>query len=295
MTVATASGLCKRIIACLDIAGGRTVKGVNFQNLRDAGDPVELSLFYELSGADEIMFLDITATHEERKTTLELVREVAQRLSIPLTVGGGISSIDDVEALLGTGADKVSINTAAVRNPDLVNEISNSFGSQCCVVAIDARARVANSVGATSGKGATVLDAPSKAANEIVDGAASVKKVGGSRWQVLVRGGRESPDLDALSWAEECVQRGAGEILLTSWDRDGSKEGFDNEMVSAFSTLPVPVIASGGAAGPQCFIDVFKNAAADAALAASIFHYSICTIDEIKQALTKEGVPVRLC
>ncbi|MGD9683777.1 MAG: imidazole glycerol phosphate synthase subunit HisF [Candidatus Obscuribacterales bacterium] len=265
MSAVGETGLCKRIIACLDIAGGRTVKGVNFQNLRDAGDPAELSLLYEELGADEIVFLDITATNEGRKTTIDLVRRVAGRLSIPLTVGGGVSTIDDVEALLAAGADKVSVNTAAVRNPALIDEIAGAFGSQCCVVAIDARARA-------------------------VEGEAS-----SGSYQVLIKGGREALDLDALTWARECVDRGAGEIMLTSWDRDGSRSGFDIEMTRAFSSLPVPVIASGGAAGADCFVDVFKSAGADAALAASIFHYSICTVDEIKKALEKEGVPVRPC
>jgi len=267
MSTTIATGLCKRIIACLDIAGGRTVKGVNFQNLRDAGDPVELSLLYEKFGADEIMYLDITATTENRKTTLDLVAGVAGRLSIPLTVGGGVSSIDDVEALLTAGADKVSVNTAAVRRPELISEIATAFGSQCCVVAIDARARTQSDFTGDSA----------------------------SPYQVLIKGGREALDLDALLWGRECVDRGAGEIMLTSWDRDGSRAGFDIEMTRAFSSLPVPVIASGGAAGAACFVEVFRDAGADAALAASIFHYSICTVDEIKQALNREGVPVRLC
>jgi len=251
--------LCRRIIPCLDIAEGRTVKGVNFQNLKDAGDPVELSLLYEKQGADEIMFLDITASHQERKTTVDLVAKVARQLSIPLTVGGGISDVRDVAALLEAGADKVSINTAAVRNPNLISDIADRFGSQCCVVAIDARAKA------------------------------------GPGWQVLIRGGRESAGLDALTWGQECVERGAGELLLTSWDKDGTRDGFDIAMTSAFSSLPVPIIASGGASGADSFIEVFQRGNADAALAASIFHFSICTVEDIKQALNKAGVSVRLC
>lgn len=251
--------LTKRIIPCLDVRDGRTVKGVNFTNLRDMGCPVELGLMYESQGADELMFLDITASVENRAATLEFVERVADHLSIPFTVGGGISSRDNVTEYLNAGADKVSINTAAVKRPDLVNEVSSQFGSQCCVVAIDAR-----------------------------------KKTVGEGWEVLIKGGREAVDLDALEWAQDCVNRGAGEILLTSWNRDGMQNGFDLEMVKAFSEqLSVPVIASGGAANPDSFVEVFQKAGADAALAASIFHDRLYSINDVKQAVKSAGISVR--
>jgi cyclase len=251
------SPLCKRIIPCLDVDNGRTVKGTKFQNLRDMGDPVEMGAEYERQGADELMFLDITASHEERKTMLAIVQAVADRLSIPFTVGGGIASIDDVKRLLDGGADKVSINTAAVNNPRLVDEIAKQCGSQCCVVAIDARKQ-------------------------------------GDSWVVLTRGGRVDTGLDAWQWAKQVVELGAGEILLTSWDRDGTLSGFDLELTEHFSRLPVPVIASGGAHSPQSFVDVFTNAGADAALAASIFHDGTWTVSALKAQIAKAGITVRI-
>jgi len=250
--------LTKRIIPCLDVRDGRTVKGVNFTNLRDMGCPVELGLMYESQGADELMFLDITASVEGRAAMLDFVERVADNLSIPFTVGGGVSSRQDVTDLLNAGADKVSINTAAVKRPELINEVSTQFGSQCCVVAIDARKK-----------------------DETV-------------WEVLIKGGRESVGLDALAWAEECVSRGAGEILLTSWNRDGMQNGFDIEMVKAFSEkLPIPVIASGGAANPESFVEVFQKAGADAALAASIFHDKIYSIEDVKKVVRNAGISIR--
>lgn len=257
------NGLCKRIIPCLDVANGRTVKGVKFQNLRDIGDPVELGFEYQKQGADELMFLDITASKEDRSTVFDLVRDVAHRLSIPFTVGGGISSLTDVRKLLELGADKVSINTSAVNRPELIEEIATACGSQCCVVAIDARKRTSTTEG--------------------------------SVWEVLTKGGSVATGMDAMQWGEECVRRGAGEIMLTSWDADGTQEGFDLEMVKSFSRLPIPVIASGGAKDPQSFVDVFSVGMADAALAASIFHDGIYTINQVKTQLNKEGIPVRLC
>ncbi len=257
--------LTKRIIPCLDVRDGRTVKGVNFTNLRDMGCPVELGLMYESQGADELMFLDITASVEGRAAMLEFVERVADNLSIPFTVGGGVSSRENVIDLLNAGADKVSMNTAAVKRPDLINEVSTQFGSQCCVVAIDARKK---ELGRDPGCRA--------------------------EWEVLIKGGRESAGLDALDWAEECVRRGAGEILLTSWNRDGMQSGFDIEMVRAFSEkLPIPVIASGGAANPQSFVEVFEKAGADAALAASIFHDKIYSIGDVKQVVRSAGICVR--
>ncbi len=257
------NGLCKRIIPCLDVANGRTVKGVKFQNLRDIGDPVELGFEYQRQGADELMFLDITASKEDRSTVFDLVRDVAHRLSIPFTVGGGISSLQDVRKLLELGADKVSINTSAVNRPELIEEIATACGSQCCVVAIDARKRTTATVG--------------------------------SVWEVLIKGGSVATGMDAMQWGEECVRHGAGEIMLTSWDADGTQEGFDLEMVKAFSKLPIPVIASGGAKDPQSFVDVFLTGRADAALAASIFHDGTFTINQVKTQLNQEGIPVRLC
>lgn len=276
--------LCRRIIPCLDIANGRTVKGVKFQELRDAGDPVELSLLYEEQGADELVFLDITASHEGRKTTLDLVAAVARQLTIPLTVGGGISTVDDVAQLLNAGADKVSVNTSAVKNPDLINQIATSFGSQCCVVAIDARSKQSND-GVEKQQPARLN----------IDGERDVNGDSEVGWTVLIRGGREDTGLDAFDWAKEAVARGAGEILLTSWDKDGTRDGFDIPMMKKFSSLPVPIIASGGASGVDSFVEVFTDGRADAALAASIFHFSDCTVSEIKQTLFREGVSVRLC
>jgi imidazole glycerol-phosphate synthase subunit HisF len=254
------SGLCKRIIPCLDVAGGRTVKGTKFQNLRDIGDPVELGIEYQRQGADELMFLDISATREERRTVFDLVKNVAHHLSIPFTVGGGISNLEDVRKLLDSGADKVSVNSAAVNRPELVGEIAAACGSQCCVVAIDA------------------------------------KKSAEGKWQVMVRGGSVATGIDAFTWAKECCERGAGEILLTSFDADGTQEGFDLPMVSAFAkALPIPVIASGGARDPDSFVDVFNLAQADAALAASIFHDNLFTIADVKDTLSKAGIQVRIC
>jgi cyclase len=256
-------GLCKRIIPCLDVDNGVTVKGINFGNLRKIGDPVELALRYQEQGADEITFLDISASRDNKATLVELVSRVADNLSIPFTVGGGIATLDDVKRLLSQGADKVSINSAAVKRPELINEIAAYCGSQCCVVAIDARAK---------------------------------KTDGASGWEVLIKGGTVNTGRDAMEWALECVQRGAGEILLTSWDKDGTLDGFDIPMVGEFARrLPVPVIASGGARDAASFIDVFDAGNADAALAASIFHDGTWTVDAIKAELNKAGVTVRVC
>jgi len=251
--------LCKRIIPCLDVDNGRTVKGVQFQNLRDVGDPVELAVVYQDQGADELLFLDISATYEGRDTMRHVVKQVAEVLMIPFTVGGGVSTLDHVMQLLQCGADKVSVNSAAVNRPELIQDIADQCGSQCCVLAIDARR------------------------NESDTG-----------WDVLVRGGRDNTGLDALEWAKEGVRLGAGEILLTSWDQDGTRTGFDLELTGIFSReLPIPVIASGGASGPESFIEVFQQAQADAALAASIFHDGQWTVHDLKQVITQEGIPIR--
>ena len=247
----------KRIIPCLDVKNGRVVKGVNFEGLRDAGDPVEAAIRYNEEGADELTFLDITASYEERKPIVDIVKEVAKEVFIPLTVGGGISSLNDIYDLLNVGCDKVSINSAAVKRPEFINEGAKRFGSQCIVVAID------------------------------------VKKTGNS-WNVFVKGGREDTGIDAIEWAKEVVDRGAGEILLTSMDTDGTKAGFDIEITKTISEMVnVPVIASGGAGKMEHFKEVFENKA-DAALAASIFHFREIDIMDLKRYLKNEGVSVRI-
>jgi len=250
--------LTKRIIPCLDIKEGKTVKGVNFENLRDAGDPVALAALYAQQGADELVFLDITATVENRKTLIDLVRRVAQEINIPFTVGGGISSVQDVSALLSSGADKVSINSSAVRRPDLVNELAAEFGSQCVVVAIDTRHLGDNHI-------------------------------------VHTHGGRQATTLHTLPWAQEVVERGAGEILLTSMDADGTKQGFACGITALVSqSVSVPVIASGGAGNATHFVEVFTEGKADAALAASILHFKETDIPSLKATLHAQGIVVRL-
>jgi len=247
----------KRIIPCLDVKDGRVVKGVNFVGLRDAGDPVEVAKRYNDEGADEITFLDITATHEDRDTMVEMVEEVAKEVFIPLTVGGGIRTLEDIYRLLRVGCDKISINSHAIKNPDFINEASQRFGSQCIVVAIDA------------------------------------KRTGNS-WNVYVSGGRTDTGLDALEWAKEVQKRGAGEVLLTSMDCDGVKTGYDIELTSKMSRmLDIPVIASGGAGSMEHIKEAFLNDA-DAALAASIFHFKEIDIMDLKRYLKDEGIPVRL-
>lgn len=249
--------LTKRIIPCLDVKDGKTVKGVNFENLRDAGDPVELGALYAEQGADELVFLDISATLEKRKTMVELVRRVASRINIPFTVGGGISSVEDVSALLNAGADKISINSSAVKDPTLIDRLALEFGSQCVVVAIDTRLYDGNS-------------------------------------RVHTHGGTKPTSIDTFEWAYEVEQRGAGEILLTSMDHDGTKNGFANEITSRISQQAnIPVIASGGAGKMEHFIDVFKQGKADAALAASIFHFKEIGIPELKNYLKSNGIVVR--
>jgi len=251
--------LTKRIIPCLDIKDGRTVKGVNFLDIRDAGDPVELALLYSQKGADELVFLDITATVEKRKTLVELVKRIAANINIPFTVGGGISSVDDVSVLLQNGADKVSVNTSAYKNPQLLKELSNAFGSQCVVLAID------------------------------------TKKEEDGEWYVYLNGGRTKTDTRTIDWAKQGVELGAGEILLTSMNNDGTKNGFALDITAQLSKLlPVPVIASGGAGSMEHFKDVFKNANADAALAASIFHYKEIEIPDLKNYLHQQKINVRL-
>lgn len=250
--------LAKRIIPCLDIKDGKTVKGINFLNITDVGDPVELGSLYAQMGADELVFLDITATNEKRKTLSELVTRIAQHINIPFTVGGGISSVEDVSVLLACGADKISVNTAAVRNPQLISDLAAQFGSQCVVLAIDTKC---------------------------IDG----------EWFVFLNGGREPTDIKTVDWAIEAVRLGAGEILLTSMNNDGTKDGFALDITRAVSeAVNVPVVASGGAGTMAHFVDVFNEGKADAALAASIFHYKEIGIPELKQYLKNEGIEVRI-
>lgn len=250
--------LTKRIIPCLDIKDGRTVKGINFENIRDAGDPVELGALYAKEGADELVFLDITATNEKRKTLSELVKRIAQHINIPFTVGGGISTVEDVSVMLHNGADKISVNTAAYKNPSIIEGMAKEFGSQCIVLAID------------------------------------TKKEADGEWYVYLNGGRLKTDTTCLEWARRGVEAGAGEILLTSMNNDGTKQGFALDITKTLSeTLPVPVIASGGGGTMQHFTDVFQTAHADAALAASIFHFKEIAIPDLKEYLAQQGITMR--
>lgn len=250
--------LAKRVIPCLDVKDGRVVKGTNFLRLRDAGDPVKCALFYDKAGADELVFLDITASHEKRKIILDVVRRTADQVFIPLTVGGGVSDVDDIRRLLNAGADKVSINTAGVKDPGFIRRAAARFGSQCIVVAIDA------------------------------------KRVSPRRWEVFTHGGRTATGLEAVAWARRCTRLGAGEILLTSMDRDGMKNGYDLELLRRVSTaVRVPVIASGGAGQLRHLAEGFTRGKADAVLAASIFHYRKFTIRQVKRYLKQKGITVR--
>ena len=257
-TLIKKTGITRRIIPCLDIKDGRTVKGTNFVNLRDAGDPVELGALYAKEGADELVFLDITATVERRKTLSELVNRIAHHINIPFTVGGGISSIEDVQVLLQNGADKISINTSAVKRPALINELAKEFGSQCVVLAIDA------------------------------------KKEEDGEWYVYLNGGRVKTELKCFEWAKQGVEAGAGEILLTSMNHDGTKQGFALDITKQLAqNLPIPIIASGGGGTEEHFKDVFNLAKADAALAASIFHFKEIAIPDLKRYLSDQNIPIR--
>lgn len=256
-------GLAKRIIPCLDVDAGRVVKGVQFVDIRDAGDPIEVAKRYDVQGADEITFLDITATHHERDTMIHVVEAVASQVFIPLTVGGGIRCVDDIRRMLNAGADKVGINSAAVKNPEFVREAAEKFGSQCIVVAIDAKKVSAQAES--------------------------------NKWEIFTHGGRQPTGLDAVEWAKKMVAYGAGEILLTSMDRDGTKSGFDLELTRAISdAVDVPVIASGGVGKLQDLTDGIKLGHADAVLAASIFHFGDHTVEEAKQQMASQGIEVRL-
>lgn len=251
--------LTKRVIPCLDVREGRVVKGVKFVNLKDAGDPVELAAAYDQAGADEVCFLDITASYEKRGTMVEVARRSAEQVFIPYTVGGGIRSLEDIRLLLTAGADKVSLNTAAVQRSEIIREASKRFGSQCIVVAIDA------------------------------------KSMGKNKWEVYIKGGRTPTGLDAVEWAEKVESLGAGEILLTSMDRDGTKDGYDIPLTRAITeAVNIPVIASGGAGKLEHFVEVVKEAGADAVLAASLFHFGELTIRQVKEYMKANGIPMRL-
>jgi len=277
----------KRLIPCLDVTGGRVVKGTNFVGLRDAGDPVELAARYDAEGADELVFLDITATSDKRDTMVELARRTADEVFIPFTIGGGIRSEADAQAVLDAGADKVSVNSAAVARPELVSELGDVFGAQCVVLAIDAkRCDVAGrSTLAATGRAGDVAGRSTLAATG--------RRTTVSGWEVYVAGGRTPTGLDAVAWAREAVERGAGEILLTSMDRDGTSDGYDLELTRAVSeTVGVPVIASGGAGTLDHLVEALE-AGADAALAASIFHFATYSIAEAKEAMRRGGIAVR--
>lgn len=272
-----------RVIPCLDVDGGRVVKGVNFRELRDAGDPVELAAHYDREGADELVFLDITATHERRETIAQLARRTADEVFVPFTIGGGIRSVRDAQAVLDAGADKVSVNSAALQRPELLNELADVFGAQCVVLAIDAKARKNNTT-ATTDRDSAPNTAPE---TEKVNGTSSLG------WEAYLAGGRTPTGIDVLEWAREAVERGAGEILLTSMDRDGTNDGYDLPLTKAVSeAVSVPVIASGGAGDLQHLVEAL-HAGADAVLCASIFHYGRYTVAEAKAHLAASGIPVR--
>ena len=273
--------LTKRIIPCLDVDRGRVVKGVSFVNLRDAGDPAELANYYDREGADELVFLDITASSDARAIMVDVVRQVSEQVFIPLTVGGGLSKIEDVRGMLEAGADKVSLNTAAVRTPSRVAEASEFFGSQCIVVAIDAK-----SVSGDESERFPEVDAVDRDSDLALDE--------GSRWEVYVRGGRDPMGIDALKWAVRAAELGAGELLVTSMDTDGQQSGYDLDLISSISdAVPIPVIASGGAGNLEHLYDALDRGKADAVLAASIFHYGTYRIADAKSFLEARGVPIR--
>jgi cyclase len=265
--------LAKRIIPCLDVTGGRVVKGVNFLELRDAGDPVEIAARYNDQGADELTFLDITATSDARDVILHIIEAVASQVFIPLTVGGGVRTVDDVRRMLNAGADKVSFNSAAIANPQVIRDASAKYGAQCIVVAIDAKRRTAEDEQRMSANGLPA----------------------GPGWDVFSHGGRKNVGLDAVAWAKQMADYGAGEILLTSMDRDGTKSGFDLQLTRAVSDIvPVPVIASGGVGNLDHLADGVQQGGADAVLAASIFHYGEYTVQQAKERMRERGIPVRL-
>lgn len=273
--------LTKRIIPCLDVHDGRVVKGVKFVDLRDAGDPVELAAAYDQEEADELVFLDITASHEARETMVEVARRTAEQVFIPFTIGGGIRTLEDIRRLLAAGADKISLNTAAIKNPDLIREASLRFGSQCIVIAIDAKA---------VGSQQSTVDSENKENLPTPHSPLPTK-----RWEAYINGGRTPTGIDAVEWAKKAESLGAGEILLTSMDADGTKNGYDIPLTRAISSsVNIPVIASGGAGKLEHFLQVIKEADADAVLAASLFHFGELSIRQVKEYLKDNGIPVRL-
>lgn len=278
--------LAKRIIPCLDVKNGRVVKGVSFENLRDAGDPVENAIFYDQQGADELVFLDITASHEKRKVILDVVQKTADDVFMPLTVGGGIKSLDDIRDLLNAGCDKISINTTAVKDPYFISKAAERFGSQCIVVAIDAKRIADNMADATGEPWAT---------DEFMADVVLSLPVEGPSWAISTHGGRKMKLINAIAWAKKMEALGAGEILLTSMDKDGTKDGYDIPLTRAIAeAVTIPVIASGGAGNLEHLYEGLTAGKADAALAASIFHYREFTVRESKEYLRAKGVPVRL-
>lgn len=290
--------LTKRIIPCLDVKDGRVVKGINFVQLRDAGDPVEAGAAYSAAGADELVFLDITATSDARNTVADMVRRVAENVFIPFTVGGGIRTVDDMRAILREGADKISVNSAAILRPELISEGAEKFGSQCIVVAIDARRRrpeaedanQSEAAGQTTTQGDIASTAESEAAGQSTSKSDFIPG-----WNVYRSGGRIDTGLDAIEWAKKAEQLGAGEILLTSMDGDGTKAGYDLELTRAVAdAVSIPVIASGGAGTPEHFYEALTTGGADAALAASLFHYKELEIREVKEYLAARGIPIRM-
>jgi cyclase len=280
--------LTRRIIPCLDVKDGRVVKGVNFVNLRDEGDPVELAVYYDREEADELVFLDITASHEERNIMINIVKETAARVFIPFTIGGGIRTVDDMRAILIAGADKVAVNSAAIKDPEIISEGAERFGSQCIVVAIDARRRYGSEIDESKmEKGDFKIPDESIRCGQINEEDLS--------WEVYIHGGRKPTGIDAVKWAQKAEKLGAGEILLTSMDADGTKDGYDLELLRTISTaVNIPVIASGGAGRPEDLRDAFTIGKADAVLAASIFHEKEFTIKEVKEYLADQGIPTRI-
>ncbi len=280
--------LTRRIIPCLDVKDGRVVKGINFVKLRDEGDPVEMAIYYDKEEADELVFLDITASHDERDIMIDIVKETASKVFIPFTIGGGIRTVDDMRDILVAGADKVSVNSAAIKNPEIISEGANRFGNQCIVVAIDARRRSGSDIDESKMEARDfIVEDESIRCQNLEDG-----ELG---WEVYIHGGRKPTGIDAVKWAKKVEELGAGEILLTSMDADGTKDGYDLEILEAISTsVNIPVIASGGAGSPEHLRDALLAGKADAVLAASIFHEKQYTIKEVKEYLADEGIPTRI-
>jgi len=281
--------LTRRIIPCLDVKDGRVVKGINFVKLRDEGDPVEMAIYYDKEEADELVFLDITASHDDRDIMIDIVKETASKVFIPFTIGGGIRTVDDMRVILLAGADKVSVNSAAVKNPEIISEGAKRFGNQCIVVAIDARRRSGSDIDESKMDRRDFLVKDESIKCQELDNETNLS------WEVYIHGGRKPTGIDAVKWAQKAEELGAGEILLTSMDADGTKDGYDLELLEAISSsVNIPVIASGGAGSPEHLRDALLAGKADAVLAASIFHEKQYTIREVKEYLADEGIPTRI-